>query len=92
MALLERERVALEAGDPGAIDACVAEKDRLMSAFDGVAIPEDSARAIAEQNRRNGLLARSGLRLVRQVLGTDKVGYGPQRSAASAGGHLSKQA
>jgi len=92
MALLEREHLALEAGDHQGIDACVVEKERLMNAFDGVAIGEDLAGAMTELNRRNGHLARRGLRLVRQVLGTETVGYGPQRSAVHAGGHLSKQA
>jgi hypothetical protein len=91
-ALLERERCALEAGDHPAVAACAAEKEQLLGAHDGASIEATQASDLVQRNRRNGQLARNGLRLVRQVLGTEAVGYGPRPPTAQAVGNLSKRA
>ena len=87
-ALLVEEATALRHGDAEAVLFLAQQKNDLMSALmDDPPRPEQIEKLL-EMNRNNGMLARSGLALLNQVLGSPTA-YGGER-LSRAGSILSE--
>ncbi len=80
-ALLVEEATALRHGDAEAVLFLAKEKEDLLVAIKEDPPPAERLRELLASNRDNGLLARSGLALLNQVLGAE-TGYGPERQRA----------
>jgi hypothetical protein len=89
--LLCEEELALRHGDAAAVIAFADEKSALIQALANEPIEVADAMDLKAHNRRNGVLARSGLAIMNQIMGSP-VGYGPQMHDQPAGRLLNKQA
>ena len=89
-ALLVKEEAALRRGDAEAVFLLAAEKEALVVALRDDPPTEDILRTLIEKNRSNGMLARSGLALLNQVLGNSN-SYG-QEGLSRSGQILSESA
>ena len=89
-ALLVEEEAALRRGDAEAVFLLAAEKEALVVALRDDPPTEDVLRELIEKNRSNGMLARSGLALLNQVLGNSS-SYG-QEGQSRSGQILSESA
>jgi flagella synthesis protein FlgN len=99
LAVLEQERAALDHGDAAALEACVAEKGRLLDEIErlGRAVPaapelRGLLERCAERNRLNGRIIELSRRRVQQALallrGQSAGGelYGPAGTASASSG------
>ena len=89
-ALLVKEEAALRRGDAEAVFLLAGEKEALVVALLADPPPEDLLSELIEKNRANGMLARSGLALLNQVLGNPS-SYG-QDGQSRSGQILSESA
>ena len=89
-ALLVKEEAALRRGDAEAVFLLASEKEDLVIALSDDPPLEDVLRELIEKNRANGMLARSGLALLNQVLGNSS-SYG-QGGQSRSGQILSESA
>jgi hypothetical protein len=87
-ALLVEEATALRHGDAEAVLFLAQQKNELMSALMDDPPPPERIEKLLEMNRNNGMLARSGLALLNQVLGSPSA-YGSDR-ISRAGSILSE--
>ena len=89
-ALLVKEEAALRRGDAEAVFLLAAEKEELVDALRQDPPLEGVLNELIEKNRANGILARSGLALLNQVLGNSS-SYG-QEGQSRSGQILSESA
>lgn len=89
-ALLVKEEAALRRGDAEAVFLLAEEKEDLVIALRDDPPAEDVLSDLIEKNRTNGMLARSGLALLNQVLGNSSA-YG-QEAQSKSGQILSESA
>ena len=89
-ALLVEEEAALRRGDAEAVLLFADQKNVLMDALKDHPPSEAQLEELIQKNRANGLLARSGLSLLNQVLGAS-TSYG-QEGMSRAGQILSESA
>ena len=89
--LLSEEQTALRHGDAEAVFALAQEKEELVDQLRQDPPSSERLEALLTDNRRNGLLARSGLSLLNQVLGTVP-SYGPEPPKTAAGQFLNESA
>jgi hypothetical protein len=87
-ALLVEEEVALRHGDAEAVLFLAQQKNELLSSLMEDPPAPERITELLEKNRCNGMLARSGLALLNQVLGSPSA-YGSERSSR-AGSILSE--
>ena len=87
-ALLVREEAALRRGDAEAVLLFSDQKNELMESLKDHPPSEEQLVELVQKNRANGLLARSGLALLNQVLGAN-TSYG-QEGVSRAGQILSE--
>jgi len=90
-ALLDAEFAALKAGDAEQVMALAGQKLDLVQQLQALAPPEEALQRLIEKNRANGVLARSGLALLNQVLGAGSH-YGQGSAPSRVGQFLSKSA
>ncbi len=89
-ALLVKEEAALRCGDAEAVLLFAAEKNGLILALRNDPPTDEVLSELIEKNRANGMLARSGLALLNQVLGNTSA-YG-QDAQSKSGQILSESA
>ncbi len=89
-ALLVKEEAALRRGDAEAVFLLAGEKEALIIALRDDPPSEDVLSELIAKNRTNGMLARSGLALLNQVLGNPS-SYG-QDGQSRSGQILSESA
>ena len=89
-ALLVKEEAALRRGDAEAVFLLAEEKEGLVIALQDDPPAADVLSDLIEKNRTNGMLARSGLALLNQVLGNSNA-YG-QETHSTSGQILSESA
>ena len=89
-ALLVKEEAALRRGDAEAVLLFAAEKNGLILALRTDPPADEVLSELIEKNRANGMLARSGLALLNQVLGNTST-YG-QDAQSKSGQILSESA
>ena len=90
-ALLDAEFAALKAGDAEQVLALAGQKRSLVQQLQDLSPPREDLQRLIQKNRANGVLARSGLALLNQVLGAGSH-YGQGTAPSRVGQFLSKSA